>query len=430
MLMFIKTSLICIFYLFFLTCHCLAGPQVEIQPSMTLSTTYDDNIFLNDDYKRSDMITALTPGFDIRIVTDNSRIQTSYAPSFVKFHKYPEYDNVRHDAQLNFQNRLTDRLKLNFQDSYLRTDEPLDDDFYEEDIVGQNVRKSRNTYERNTANISLDYQFGPRDHWIFGYKHSLLENEDPTEDNAVSHGPYTEYSYWFNVANGITLDYEYQDYNYSNEEESEAAEDDFYSHSSSITYTHKFSTQTSVNGQYGITTETNDHDSDDDCVIHDTSVGISHAFTPHLSISAGTGYYKEVNEGSDDEEGLSYNLGLNKKIERGNLSLRAERGWDQGYMEVDERDFTRYWSISGNANYSLLQHLDAYASLAYRENDEDNDADEDIYSGKCGLNWQFSQWYFLDLSYEYHQRQSQDPDDDYTDNRVMFQIGYSQPYRW
>ncbi len=396
---------------------------------MSISTTYDDNIFLNDDYKRSDMITALTPGLSILAVAGNSRVECSYSPSFVKYLKYPEYDNVRHDAKFNFQNRLTDRLKLNLRESYLRTDEPLDEDFYEEDIVGQNVRKSRNTYERNTANISLDYQFGAKDHWTFGYRHRLLENEDPTEDDAVSHGPYTEYSYWFNVANGIKMDYEYQVYNYSNES-TEASEDDFDSHSSSITYTHKFSSQTSIDTKYGITTEEHDDDTDDDCIIHDISFDISHAFTPHLSMSAGTGYFREVNQGYEDEEGLSYNLGLNKKIERGSLSFRAERGWDQGYMEVDERDFTRYWSLSSSMDYSLRQHLDAYAGLTYRENDENQDADEDIWSGKCGLNWQFNRWYFMDLSYAYHQRQSEDPDDDFTDNRIMFQIGYRQPYKW
>lgn len=426
-------SLLRIFFLLMLcliswTGLCFPDPQVELRPSITLSTTYDDNIFLNDNYKRSDLITTLSPGLSMQIVSDNRQLQVSYAPSFRKFQKYSEYDNIGHNAQLNFQEKLTRRLHLNFEDSYLKTDDPLDADFFE-DVIGQETRQSRNTYQRNSAQLFLDYQFGSKDNWVLGYKHNLLENEEPTEDDAVSHGPYTQISYWFDVANGLDWDYEYQVYNYNNDAQ-QPAQDDFYSHRSNITYTHRYSPHTSLNTKYGITTRNHDQDSSADYHVHDTSIGISHAFSPHLSISAGTGYYRKVSQGEDDEQGVSFDLGLNKEIEHGRFALQAESGWDQGLMEAEERDFTRYWSISSSFDYEISQHLNSYASVAYRENNEDQGADEDITTGKLGIKRQFKRWYFWDLNYAYNRRQSQDPTDEYTDNRITFQIGYNQPFRW
>ncbi len=414
--------------LFFWAAPVFSGPQVELRPSINLKTTYDDNIFLNDNHKRSDLITTLTPGLSMQVVSDKRQIQASYAPSFVKFLKYPEYDNIGHNARLNFQEKFTNRLKLNFQDFYLRTDDPLDADFIE-DIVDQKTRQSRNTYQRNTANLFLDYQFGPKDTWTLGYKHSLLENEDPTIDDSISHGPYTQVSYWFDVANGLNWDYQYQVYNFNNAAE-QPAEDNFYSHRSNISYTHRFSPHTSLQPKYGITTQNHHTDSSNDYHVHDTSIGLSHAFSPHLSISAGTGYYRKVSQGEDDEQGLSFNLGVNKEIEHGNLALQAERGWDQGVMEAEELDFTRYWSISSSFDYHIFQHVNTYASLAYRENTENQAADEKTTSGKLGLKWQFKRWYFMDVNYAYNLRQSDDPEDEYTDNRITFQIGYNKPFKW
>ena len=57
----------------------------DLTPSISVSETYDDNIYLNDSNEKSDYITAVTPGLSLNILSQNTQLELSYAPTFVRY---------------------------------------------------------------------------------------------------------------------------------------------------------------------------------------------------------------------------------------------------------------------------------------------------------------------------------------------------------
>ena len=70
--------------LFFLPIH-LAFAQVhyELTPSISVSETYDDNIYLNSTDEVSDYLIAVSPGFSLSILSQKMQFEAAYAPTFV-----------------------------------------------------------------------------------------------------------------------------------------------------------------------------------------------------------------------------------------------------------------------------------------------------------------------------------------------------------
>ena len=61
--------------------------RFEVTPTITVSETYDDNIFLTKTNKVSDYITVVTPGISMNLLQEHTSLQLRYAPSF---YRYPE----------------------------------------------------------------------------------------------------------------------------------------------------------------------------------------------------------------------------------------------------------------------------------------------------------------------------------------------------
>ncbi|HIJ39782.1 MAG TPA: outer membrane beta-barrel protein, partial [Deltaproteobacteria bacterium] len=122
------------------------------------------------------------------------------------------------------------------------------------------------------------------------------------------------------------------------------------------------------------------------------------------------------------------------------FSLGADTGWDTGFTEIVPRGFTKYYGGLARIDYKVLENLGIYANTSYRQNryptDEQdviagyNPADDKTYTGRCGLNYRFYQWFSVDLSYTYRQRFSDSPEDEFTDNRFMLRFNAARPFRW
>jgi hypothetical protein len=423
MLFKVKTGCFLLTLLFGFSNTAFAKYHFDFTPSISVSEVYDDNIYLNSTNEKSDYITTVTPGFSLNVLSENNHLELSYAPGFVWYDKEDQNDTVRHSATLNFGQDLTQHLKFDLTDRYIKSEDPLEDT---EDIEG--IRNTRNTYQRNTALISLRYLFGPENSLTVDYRHSILENKDKALDDGITQVPSAKMIYWFNVKNGIELNYGFTKADFWRDDNSIAG-DDYDGNSAGITYIYRFTPHT--RGSIGYDFESRDFDGfSEDYDVHTGSIGLDHEFSPDLSLVVEGGYFIQKNDRSDDENGYTYNASLVKRFERGSVTVGGRGGWDENYLDAERRGFSRYWSVNTNADYQILEALNGYVGGSYRTDKEANNEKRETWRGNCGIRWDFLRWFSLSLDYSHAERDGDENTNGYQDNRVMLILNASKLYRW
>ncbi|MBN2398101.1 MAG: outer membrane beta-barrel protein [Deltaproteobacteria bacterium] len=403
--------------------------RIEITPMVTVGTVYDDNIFLDKDNEKSDYITTISPGIGLAASSRDNGMDLFYAPTFVKYHDYSDNDTVRHNARLHLWQEIGKSWRFDVRENYLRSEEAAESSFadYEE---RERTRHTRNTYERNVLDGAVRYQFGPEDTLTAGYRHDLLENKDPSLDDVTQHGPYAGLVYWFDKHNGMDLRYRFTRASFERNDGNPAG-DDFDGHEADARYLYRWNQRTRGYVGYGYTRRDFEKASREDRTVHEGSVGLTHGFSPRTSVSLDAGYYKPEGYGTDETGHMSYGATLTRAFERGTLSLRGTSGWDEDYLDAeDQRGYTRYWSVAGDVDYRVSKNVTAYAGGSYRKNEPYlSNVEDRTYMGRCGLRTGFFRWYSLSLEYTYLNRRSDDPDDEYVDNRIMLMLSASRPFR-
>jgi hypothetical protein len=398
--------------------------NLELTPGISVSEVYDDNIYLRSTNEKSDYITAVSPWLSLNVLSEKNSLVLRYAPTFVWYDDENQNDTVRHLGTLTFAQDLTKHLRFDLTDTYLKSEEPIEET---EGVEG--VRTTRNPYQRNTGSASLRYLFGPENALTVGYRNSILENEDVTLDDGTTQNPFGTVAYWFNVRNGLEIDYEFTDANFSRDDGSVAG-DDYTGHGAGIRYLHRFTPHTT--GSLGYHFTNRDFDGlTEDYEVHDGLIGFEHFFSPDFSVSLGAGYFSVKNERSDDEDGLTYDASLIKRFARGSFAIGGSGGWDEHYLEAERRGLTRYWSADTRLEYRILEPLSGYVGGSYRQDERDLDKRKWKTSrGNCGLAWAFHRWVSLSLDYTYVERDDDVDAEDYKANRVMLIVTGSRLFKW
>jgi len=415
-------------WFFFVTFFCLfpmrslAEYSLELIPRFSVSQGYDDNIYLDDTNERSDNLTAVSPGINMTISSSNKALSVDYAPTWVWYAKYDENDTVRHAGTVTFWQNIAERVRFDLANTYIRSEEPLET---AEEV--ESARRTRNTYQRNMGSASLEYQFGPEDTIAFGYRHNLLENEDPTLDDGTIQDSFATAAYWFDVKNGVELNYEFTRADFWRDD-AFIAGDDYRGHAIGIRYIHRFIPQTTGFTSYNFTNRKFEGLTED-YKVHEGSIGFEHAFSPDLSLSAGGGYFILQNEISDDETGYTYDASLVKRFERGSFTIGGQGGWDEAYLEAERRGLTTYWSANSSLEYRFMERLNGYAGSSIRRDRDRENREWETWRGSCGLTLEFARWFSLSLDYSHIDRNDDIDTEDYRVNRLMLILSASKLYK-
>lgn len=401
--------------------------RVKIIPEISVKQVYDDNIFLSKEDKKADYITSLMPGILIDINSGKNGLIFHYTFGGVIYHNLSENNFARHDVEFNSWQQITRRLKVIVEDEYLKSDDIFDKEI-DQHLKSQGTKNSTASFYRNDVGISFDYQLGPEDHIIVGYNHGFLKNDDHSLGSAVEHGPFGTLSYWFDKKNGIELGYQFKRYDFSGGGDSAESRQDIDSHDTYAKLTKRFDRQTTAHLYYGLVFR-NFTNISKSYYVHDAELGVQSDLFHDISLSLNIGISKPT---GDISKGKSFiiDAGLSKIFKRGKITLRAERGWDEGYMELQPRGFTRYWISETELEYNPLEKLDIYAAISYRKNDYASMALEKdkTYTGRCGLSVKFFRWFSGELEYVHQTRISDDLNNEYLDNRVTLTISASRPH--
>ncbi|MBW1716805.1 MAG: outer membrane beta-barrel protein [Deltaproteobacteria bacterium] len=400
-----------------------AQSHFDFTPSIAVSETYDDNIYLDPDHETSDYITTVTPRISLALVKQYTRVELAYAPSFVWYQDEDDNNTTRHTATLTFGQQLGSHLRFDLTDTFYRSEEPIEET---EGIVG--VRHTRRSYKRNSGEASLSYQFGPDNHFSLGYRQSYLENDDPDVDDGREQSPFADVIFWINEANGIELGYEYTKADFWRERGE--AGDDYTGNSASITYLHRFGPHITISLGYTYTDRDFDGDTED-YKIHEGNFGYEQSFSPNLSLSLGIGYFVQDNDVSDNEKGYSYDLSVTRRIgEYTSMVVGGAGGWNEAYLEAERRGFSKYWSGNARIERQILEPLSLYFGGSYRKDKDDTGRTWRTTRGNVGLRYSFLRWFSAGLEYAYAKRDDDVNADDYTNNRVMFTVSASKLIRW
>ena len=411
----------------------VAQQQYTLTPSISVSETFDDNIYLaaKGQGRRSDYITTVSPGILFDMQTLRTGLQLNYVPSIVRYARDDENDTVRHLGRIAFRQSVTEHLRLDVTDDYIKSEDPLDS---YPGVFG--VRQTRNPYQRNTGEARGTYSFGPENTFSAGYRNSLLINEDPAVDDGTIHEPFLDLAYWFDKTNGLAFTYRYTVGTFEGEEGREP-QADYTGHTPGVRYTRRFSPQTSGYASY--TYATRDFDQDDvnvlssqDFSVHSWMVGVDHQVDPQTNVTAGIGYFAQNSDSDlvEDESGFSYNAFYTRRFQRGRVRVGGMGGWDEQYLQAENRGFVKFYSAEASGDYFFLEKVSGYAGVLYRNNQYQDGLKENDFRGNAGIRWAFHRYISLVLDYNYTTRSSDDPLNEYDDNRLMLMVTASKPYKF
>ncbi|MDP2992043.1 MAG: outer membrane beta-barrel protein [Deltaproteobacteria bacterium] len=403
--------------LLFLSCLLWAVPSVRAEcqykftPSLSVEEKYDDNIFLRSTDETSDWTSNISPAvaFDVQCATRG--ITLSYNPGFVFYRRYTEYNTVRHNGSLTAFLQAGPYTRIDFRDSFYRTEEPREMD---EAIYA--TRHTRNPYYRNTGDVKISHQFGLKDSFSFGYNDSHLENKDPEVEDTRIQTPYAGLSYWFDVQNGLDLDVRYSVSDYE-------TSPDFKQNTDTLRFTHLLSPDSSCSASYTYT-DMNYDPGRTDYVIHSGNISYSKSMGPHTALNAGVGYFLQNPENGGTSDGLSYQAGIDQKIERGSISVGGQGGYRQELSDAENLGFTKFWSANGRISYLLLPNTTVNGGVSYLEEKfiEQVDRRDTVWSATAGIAYSYRRWLSLSLSGQHTENDSSVDINDYDDNQIMLRI--------
>jgi len=427
------TSFLVMASLFTAIINTFAATRIQVVPSITIQHQYDDNIYLNEsEREKSDHITTITPSIAYNAESKVGNFSLRYAPTFAKYYDYDENDTIRHSAGLTAGYYFNRNVSFDFSDSFLRSE-----DVVEETIDGgttkQRFRENRQTYYRNNADVSFNFLYSRNNSLSVGFFHQLLENNDETVDDGVIYGPSVTITHWFTVKTGTELSYQYERGEFTSDDGS-VPENDYDGHDANIRLLYKFTPHTTGWIGYGYTVRSFDGhtpaSTDEDYSIHSASIGFNHTFSRYYTISLSAGAYRQLYDGtSDNLSGLTYGLSLTRQWQRASFTIAGSGGWDEDFLagNQDRADFSEYVSGSASFDYRLSKNIGTYANISYRRDDYQTNIDENTVVGNIGASYAMFNWLSLSLDYYHITRSSDDPDDEFNDNRVSLSLTASKP---
>ena len=393
----------------------------KFKPRLSVQEEYTSNVDLVRDNPREDFITTVSPGLAFR-ATDKPEAQygldLDYALGLVFYAHDSDKNYVSHAGTLNTFYTFGHRWTLRLWEYYLRSQDPVEQFVLVEAQPGvfyPGTQRGRFTYERNIAEPSLTYQFGPEDRFELLYRNNYYSSENPAAEDSLGHSVTPRLTYWFNIRHGITLEYVFGSVDYD-------FQPDLIGNRGRGRYTYRFNPQTSIFADYIY--DAVDYESPGiDYVVQNPSVGITHAFTPTLNARLQVGYFWRDPKQGETKDGLTVDAGITQRTQRVTLDFAVQGGYAYDFFGSEALGFYQYYRGIASLTYQLAQRFSAslWGSV---ERDDFVDADREEWVWRAGptLSYQPLRWLTASLGGSYGQRQSDQDINDYEEWRAFFRL--------
>lgn len=401
-----------------------ATAVVTFDPRISVGNMFTDNIDLTPDDEEHDFITTLSPVINLSMAERFSNLSLFYSPTYASYLRFPENNTLRHNASIDGSRQITRTTRLEFSDSYLYTEDPLDDTGDADYETDTTVRQGRNPYTTNTTSIGVINQFGPEDSIAIEYEYYLLNNDDSKIEDNEQHHPSILMNYWpvpnrYGTESEVSYTKRYFD-------ESE----DYNDILGRIRLIRRLSPHFEVYAEY--TQELTDYESDgEDFNVYSPLVGFAWDEYVNYSLSASFGYFFRENDHSGSDSGPLGTIDSRYTWEQGtSVSITGIVGYDQASGGAENLGFNPFYDVAGTVAYPLSRHLNSNLFAGYRWNiytDEDPDRDDTIWRTGAGLTYQALPWMVMELNYMFRKLDSNVDTEDYVENRAEFSVTLFPP---
>ncbi|MFO7557427.1 MAG: outer membrane beta-barrel protein [Desulfobacterales bacterium] len=428
-------------------------------PRLTLGTEYTDNVFQEKENKEDDFIYSFSPGFSFELIGKRSDASLSYSPSYRMYSDHQERSFWRHSALLLGKIGLDKNTTLNFQDSFLRTEDRLqlgnEGELQKEIFAALN---NQEPYNQNRAGIWLTHQFGRNDSVFVRYDYNFLKNSDSDiknddpgvvgnqnfEDNS-SHSPSFGLTYWMVPGQwGMETGGSYTRGQYD-EISGTQRSDDFHSVKGNISLIRQFNRHLNGFVKYAHTAMSYDADTGTtkttDYQVFNPSLGINYTFSDEGFLMLGFGYFFQVFDESedgfgesDDESGFVAEIDLTKTwaLRRTSINVNASSGYRESNLDAENLGFMLFYQGGFRVGYAFLKDLSGDITSSYQLNDYINfDREDTVFIAGLGLTYQVTQWVSSRAAYRFRSLKSTEIRNEFNENQVFFSITIMppRPYR-
>lgn len=389
--------------------------EITFTPRLTLGGEYNDNIFRTPDDEQDDYIYTVSPGVTLGFQGATAGLTLSYNPSYVQYQEDSYDDQWRHFGSALGKWRMSRSTTLAFNHSVTISEDAADD---QGDTTVNALTGRTNRFTRNAGNASFTYQFGITDSLSLGYKYSLLEYEERTEDveNSRRSTPYMDFSWWFTQQLGFNF---YTDYTYGQFDRS----DNFDSYSGNLRFLLKLTPRLDMFVQYGYMQTVYDGETEEDYTVNNPGLGFDYIAGETTNVSLAFGYMVRDREFSEDDEGLVVTGNVNTVLpfSRGQFNITASSGYSQDTFASENLGFSIYYGANLGLNYNFTRVFGSNVFVAYKYSDyldQEPEIEDYLYSAGAGLSYIAFRWLRFGLNYTHRSLISSSDPRDYTENRV------------
>jgi hypothetical protein len=438
-----------VFFSVFIFTQVAFSLQYTFQPRVSASEEYTSNVFLSPDNEEDDWITIVSAGFTAAALGKTGGLEVSYDPAYAKYYDFDENDGWRHDAKLRIWSDLGKTTRFEVNDSFLRTEDPLEEEdllsLRDGDVIQEGdttIRKNRRTYYRNTANARLSHQFGKEDSIYAGFTYGLLRNKDDQEEDNDYYSPAVGLNYWFGPKFGFQSNATYTKADFDQDSDFIGdGTDDFENYAGMIRLIGRTGARFGIFAQHDQIYRDFDGD-DNDYLVYAPSAGFQYMVEEGLNLRLGAGYFYVDVDNDENEQGIFGNGQIDKTwtSERGSLTLAALTGLDQSNFGAENVGLEKFAGVQGSAVYRLARTVSWDINGSYRYSDVigdadsgDEDAGSNVHRFRAGSGFTIEplRWMAIRLSYNFNKVNSDNEFDEYDEHRGLINITLtpSQPFR-
>jgi len=311
--------------------------EFSFHPSLAVREEYTDNVYEQNDPRRSDFITRLMPGLALKYYAPLWDWDLAYTFDYRIYARNSRNDESIHDLAAKGHIKIIDEFFfLDLSDSYKRVSLDVSRDYTQESLF---VNQSDSNIA--TASPYLVFHPGTRTTITSGYRYTNIWYRDPSAIDKREHSGFINASYEYSSKVNFNADYTYTHQN---------SVMPYNRHSPSAGARYEYADKCFIFAQGGYTWV--DYRDAPDFNKPFWNAGITHAFDSFtLTATAGVQYPEDPLRGFTRV--TDYSLALNKIYERGNVGLSVY------YSKYDGEsvDRTKKYGVGITGKYDITEKL-------------------------------------------------------------------------
>jgi hypothetical protein len=398
----------------------------QFHPYIDVQGTWDDNINLTQDGKVSDFITKIAPGLRYKAKGSGYGLTLDYQLGFNFYATNTQNNYVSQDGRLNGFYDIDRHWTVRLNETLTRSRDGIQTYFTTGSGGGQQINPAsgvnQGLYLRNIVEPSVEYKFGRENVASFLYRNMIYQTDNNSSSgNSTENAVTPRLAYWFNIHNGITLDYTYDKATYEKEQ-------NWISNIIAGRYIYRFNPRSRVYGNYVYMLKDFDGNYHDgpttpDYSTHSPTVGVEHAFSATLSGKAEFGWFWQVVDAGPSMSGPVYNFSITQLSQKTTYTLALQGGYREQYFTSDNLGFSKYNQIMANITHKLQERLTLGLTGTLGRDEYENPSRTDNNWGLIGtLSYQPLKWLTVSLEGSSQARESDLNGNSYRDNRGILRL--------